>query len=148
MIEQRRHQANIVAYTVACISWKSGGRIDFERVWMAQSISGEMRKMIAKSVVDVDKQLRRTAGSRMVSEWAKKLECWETMRDAELKVPEPLPPEMQVQRSRSTVNGIKQPKPTPGDTRTIRVEQSYQALEQRQRDRGLDHAAKGSQLAP
>ncbi|MEA3070117.1 MAG: hypothetical protein QOD29_1563, partial [Alphaproteobacteria bacterium] len=50
----------------------------------------------------------------MVSEWAKKLECWETMRDAEIKVPEPLPPEMQLQRSRSTVNG-KPPKLTPGD---------------------------------
>jgi hypothetical protein len=110
------YQANIVAYTVAYISWKSGGRIDFERVWMAQSISAEMRKMIAKWVVEVDKQLRRTAGSRMVSEWAKKLECWETMRDAELKVPEPLAPEMQVQRPRSTVNGIKQPKLTRGDT--------------------------------
>jgi hypothetical protein len=28
------YQANIVAYTVAYISWKSGGRIDFERVWI------------------------------------------------------------------------------------------------------------------
>ena len=82
----------------------------------------------------------------MVSEWAKKLECWETMRDAEIKVPEPLPPEMQLQRSRSTVNG-KPPKLTPGDTRTTRVEQSYPALEHRQRERGLDHAAEGTQLA-
>jgi hypothetical protein len=98
------YQANIVAYTLACISWKSGGRIDFERVWMAQSISREMSNMITKWVFEVDKQLRRTAGSRMVSEWAKKLECWETIRDVELKVPGPLPPEMQVQRVRGSTN--------------------------------------------
>jgi hypothetical protein len=142
------YQANIVAYTVACISWKSGGRIDFERVWTAQSISVEMREMITKWAIEVDKHLRRTAGSRMVSEWAKKLECWEITREVELPLRQPLPPEMQVQRSRSTVNGIKQPKLTPGDMRTTRGEQSYQALEQRQRDRGLDHTAKGNELAP
>jgi hypothetical protein len=99
------YQANIAAYTVACISWKSGGRIDFERIWSQQSISEEMQEMIGSWVVEVDKQLRRTAGSRMVSEWAKKVECWETIRETELELPEPLPPEMQVQRAHSAING-------------------------------------------
>jgi hypothetical protein len=41
----------------------------------------------------------------MVSEWAKKVECWETIRETELELPEPLPPDMQVQRARSPING-------------------------------------------
>jgi hypothetical protein len=69
------YQANITAYTVALLSWKSGGRIDFDRVWSQQSVSKELRTMLEVWVVDVDKQLRRSAGSRTVSEWAKKAEC-------------------------------------------------------------------------
>src|SRR5262249_44848121 len=98
------YQANITAYTVACVSWKSGGRIDFERIWLQQSISEEMGEMIGSWVVEVDRQLRQTAGSRMVSEWAKKVECWETIRETKLELPKPLPPEMQVQRARSPIN--------------------------------------------
>ena len=108
------YQANIIAYTVSCISWKSGGRIDFERVWTAQSISVEMRKMITKWALEVDKQLRRTAGSRMVSEWAKKLECWETIRDVGLPVRELLPPEMQGQHVSSVVNNERPGRPGEG----------------------------------
>jgi hypothetical protein len=85
------YQANITAYTVACLSWKSGGRIDFERIWTEQSVSKELRTMLNALVVKVDKELRRTAGSRMVSEWAKKAECWEALREAPLELPEPLP---------------------------------------------------------
>ena len=89
------YQANIAAYTVACISWKSGGRIDFDRIWTHQEVSPEMRAMIGNWVVKIDQELRRTAGSRMPSEWAKKAECWEAVRDLALDLPEPLPPEMQ-----------------------------------------------------
>ena len=38
------YQANIAAYTVACISWKSGGRIDFERIGAHQALSPECRR--------------------------------------------------------------------------------------------------------
>jgi AIPR protein len=27
------YQANITAYTVGCLAWKSGGSVDFERIW-------------------------------------------------------------------------------------------------------------------
>jgi hypothetical protein len=91
------YQANIAAYTVACISWKSGGRIDFERIWSQQSVSKDMRAMIDKWAIEVDRQLRETAGSRMPSEWAKKADCWEAVRSARLELPEPLPMEMQAQ---------------------------------------------------
>ncbi len=85
------YQANISAYTVALLSWKSGGCIDFERIWSQQAISKELRAMLDAWVVNLDKQLRRTAGSRTVSEWAKKAECWEALRDVPLELPERFP---------------------------------------------------------
>jgi hypothetical protein len=90
------YQANITAYTVACISWKSGGEIDFDRIWSQQALSPEMQAMINDWVVNIDQQLRSTAGSRMPSEWAKKVQCWDAVRDVALDLPEPLPPELQL----------------------------------------------------
>ena len=81
------YQANITAYTVACLSWKCGGRIDFDRIWSEQSVSKQLRTMVESWVTRVDAHLRETAKSRMPSEWAKKAECWEAMRDLPLSCP-------------------------------------------------------------
>jgi hypothetical protein len=93
------YQANITAYTVAYISWKLGGDIDFDYIWSHQALSPEMQAMIADWVAPIDQELRSTAGSRMPSEWAKKVQCWEAVRNVVLDLPEALPPEMQVQFS-------------------------------------------------
>jgi hypothetical protein len=101
------YQANIAAYTVACISWKSGGRIDFERIWAYQALSPEMQALINEWVVKIDQKLRRSGGSRMPSEWAKKAECWEAICEIALDLPEPLPPEMQAQLAGGTARGTR-----------------------------------------
>jgi hypothetical protein len=97
--------------------WKSGGRIDFERIWSQQSISKELRTMIDTWVVNVDTELRQTAGSRMVSGWAKKAQCWEAVRDMSLELPDPLPTELQVQRTRSSSQGQRPAKAHDGLSR-------------------------------
>jgi len=79
---------------VACISWKSGGNIDFDLIWSHQAVSPQMRAMINDWVPKIDQKLRSSAGSRMTSEWAKKVQCWEAVRDVALDLPEPRPPEM------------------------------------------------------
>jgi hypothetical protein len=76
-----------------------------------------MRAMIDAWVVEIDKQLRDTAGSRMPSEWAKKAECWEAIRDVTLDLPDPLPVEMQVQTARSPGPGTRLPKRNEGLSR-------------------------------
>jgi len=96
------YQANVAAYTVACLSWKSAGQVDFERIWSHQSLSREMLSILQNWVVDIERYLRESAKSRMVSEWAKKLECCEAIREAPLKFPSPLPPELRVQGATSS----------------------------------------------
>jgi hypothetical protein len=88
------YQANITAYVVACLSFRFQDKIDFNTIWLRQAISPELESMIASWAVLIDKELRRTANSRMPSEWAKKIECWDLVRDAPLDVPNPLPPEL------------------------------------------------------
>ncbi|MGY3388773.1 hypothetical protein ACVWW6_001364 [Bradyrhizobium sp. USDA 3311] len=87
-------QANIVAYTIACLSWVTGGRIDFDMVWTRQAISPELHKLLESWVGKIDKALRRTAGNRMVSEWAKKEECRDALRELSFELPEKLPAEL------------------------------------------------------
>jgi hypothetical protein len=88
------YQANISAYTVACLSAKTGGLIDFEAIWARQAISPELGAMIEAWTGEIDKRLRSTAKTRMPSEWAKKGGCWEALRDAPLKLPRLLPLEL------------------------------------------------------
>jgi hypothetical protein len=88
------YQANITAYTVALISMKTQGVLDFHRIWTDQAISSEMRSMIQEWARVVDLELRRSAGARMLSEWAKKVDCWEAIQKITLKFPNPLPPEI------------------------------------------------------
>lgn len=100
------YQANIVAYTVAALSWRVGGRMDFERIWAQQGISSELRAILQAWLALIDKALRETAGNRMPSEWAKKIDCRDALREIELPLPEQLPSELVAHAvSRSTANG-------------------------------------------
>lgn len=88
-------QANIVAYTIACLSWAAGGRLDFELIWTRQAISPELHKLLENWVGKIDKALRKAAGDRMVSEWAKKIECRDILRELSAGLlPEMLPSEL------------------------------------------------------
>ena len=69
-------QANIVTYTVAVIACRLGTRLDLDRVWWQQELSPQLRSQITAWTDNVHAALHRTANGRMVSEWAKKADCW------------------------------------------------------------------------
>jgi hypothetical protein len=106
------YQANISAYTVALISSKSGGRFDFERIWTHQAVSKELRTMIEEWTVAIDRRLRETAKARMSTEWAKKADCWEALRDTPLKFSNPLPPELGGPSAKAALQATKIAKPS------------------------------------
>jgi hypothetical protein len=87
-------QANIIAYTISCLSWACGSRLDFDMIWTRQAISPELHKLLEGWVGKIDKALRKTAGNRMVSEWAKKVECRDALRGLIFDLPDKLPPEL------------------------------------------------------
>jgi uncharacterized protein Usg len=73
-------QANVAAYVVAVVANRLGERLDLDRVWQRQSLSPELVQQIQVWATEVNGVLHRTAQGRMVSEWAKKAECWESVR--------------------------------------------------------------------
>ncbi|MCF1504003.1 AIPR family protein [Afifella sp. H1R] len=87
------YQANIAAYLVALLAEHHGDQIDLSAIWNRQAISPELCEMIRDWAGEVDTALRRTAGSRMPSEWAKKEGCWTAIRQLEFRVSDPAPPE-------------------------------------------------------
>jgi hypothetical protein len=75
-------QANVAAYVVSLLSNRLGERIDLDKVWLRQDVSPELRTQIQTWAGEVNKVLHDSAGGKMISEWAKKLECWDAVRDA------------------------------------------------------------------
>lgn len=72
-------KANVTAYTVALVSHLLGDRISLEDIWQKQSISPQLGNQIAAWSDEVNALLHGSAKGRMISEWAKKRECWEGM---------------------------------------------------------------------
>lgn len=73
-------QANITAYTVSILAFRLGERFDFGRVWQEQAISPQLQKQIAAWAHEVNDALHLGADGRMISEWAKKPECWQKVK--------------------------------------------------------------------
>jgi hypothetical protein len=81
------YQANIVAYTAALLAHRCGSSLRYDEVWNRQSASPEFETMILGWAHGVDSAIRQSAGMKMPTEWAKRAECWEAVRDAAVKIP-------------------------------------------------------------
>jgi len=100
------YQAIISAYTVASLAHRFERSFDLECIWAQQDVSLELADLVRQWSVAIDKLLRRSAGSRMPSEWAKRVECWDAVREAKLELPARLPPELSGQMTHSDANGL------------------------------------------
>ncbi len=72
-------QANVTAYTVSVVSEWIGQRLDLDRIWQQQAISSRFQEQIQAWAREVNEALHASSGGRMISEWAKKPECWEAV---------------------------------------------------------------------
>jgi len=79
-------QANVTAYTVSLLSEKLGSRLDLDRIWTRQAISPELLSQISVWAKEVNDVLHKSAGGRMISEWAKRSECKEAVMTANYSV--------------------------------------------------------------
>lgn len=75
-------QANVTTYVFSLVANRLGERLDLEKVWIRQDISQQLKAQIKTWSVEVNKVLHDTAQGRMISEWAKKPECWDAVRTA------------------------------------------------------------------
>lgn len=70
-------QANITAYTVAITSKLLMHQLSLEKIWKNQAISSELHDQMYLWSQEVSHALHSSANGRMISEWAKKPECWQ-----------------------------------------------------------------------
>ncbi|MBF0416399.1 MAG: AIPR family protein [Magnetococcales bacterium] len=73
-------QANVTTYTIALLANRLGNQIDLEKIWFRQTLSPQLKEQIQIWALEVNKVLHETAEGRMISEWAKKPECWIAVR--------------------------------------------------------------------
>jgi hypothetical protein len=86
--------AQITAYVVSGLAQKTGGRVDFDRLWSRQSVSPELETLVEAWAPQIDSLLRQSAGQRNPSEWFKKEECWQDIVSRLPALSDPLPPEL------------------------------------------------------
>jgi hypothetical protein len=80
-------QANVASYLVSLVADRLGHRISLERIWASQDISPGLRQQLQTWAPEVNSVLHGSANGKMVSEWAKKPECWEAVRSASYSPP-------------------------------------------------------------
>lgn len=80
-------QANVTAYTVSLLANRLGEKIDLEKIWLKQEVSPQLKQQIQTWAIEVDRVLYQSAAGRMVSEWAKKSECWDAVRNEHYSKP-------------------------------------------------------------
>ncbi|MBF0426048.1 MAG: AIPR family protein [Magnetococcales bacterium] len=90
------YRANIVAYLVSALSFRSSGRFDLGAVWERQDISPELADLLRSWSHLISAEIISSAAGRNITEWCKKEVCWKAIRDmSELSLPDRLPPELQ-----------------------------------------------------
>lgn len=75
-------QGNVAAYLVSLLADRLGDRIDLDKIWARQDISQALRQQLQVWAVEVNEALHRSSGGKMISEWAKKPECWDAVRSS------------------------------------------------------------------
>jgi hypothetical protein len=74
--EYPSYQANITAYTVAITSKLLSERLSLDVIWTNQGISSELHDQMYLWSQEVSHGLHSSSRGKMISEWAKKQECW------------------------------------------------------------------------
>lgn len=73
-------QANIAAYTASLISLKFSVDFNLQDIWNKQGINNNCKSTIEELIYRVEKMLQESAKGKMISEWSKKVECWDALR--------------------------------------------------------------------
>ncbi len=87
-LELGGYRANVVTYALAWLSRETGGRLDLERIWKNQFLDDVLMVAISEIAKEAFDYLTETAGSRNVTEWAKKPECWDGFKSTVVNIPD------------------------------------------------------------
>jgi hypothetical protein len=141
------YKANIATYTFSRVAPLTPDAQLTAVVWNSQKISDQLNSVITRWTREIDEGLRRTAGGRMPSEWAKKPECWTALSELQLSEPEVMPPEWELPHSK-TRNGKERSADQVGPTTVdlndamIKIRQLFSGSEVRDPEELADDLAR------
>ncbi len=76
------YKANMVAYILAWLSYKSNKKLNLDQIWEDQGISEALNDFIGQMIDVVWKHINTPSKRGMnIGEWCKKTECWLTLKD-------------------------------------------------------------------
>lgn len=70
-----------VPYSIAWIGYKSNYKLDLYKIWKNQSLSEKLENFLYNLMVKIEKYIKDTATGSLYGEWAKKEECWLSIKD-------------------------------------------------------------------
>jgi hypothetical protein len=80
------YKANIVTYTLAWLSHYTRQCIDLDRIWREQNISDALEAAIKKVSHEVHTVITNPPNNRNVTEWCKRKECWDAVKNLEVNI--------------------------------------------------------------
>jgi hypothetical protein len=91
------YKANIVTYLIAYLAYRIGSNLGLRPIWDGQKISGALESLLRSWSHRISDAITTSAGSRNVTEWCKKEECWQAIANISAPLPDSLPPEWQTE---------------------------------------------------
>lgn len=76
----------VVPYTISFLRLITDNKINLYKIWKNQGLSPELESLISDLLFKIDKFMRDTAPGGLIGEWAKKEDCWKTLKDYDIYV--------------------------------------------------------------
>jgi hypothetical protein len=71
------YRAQVVTYTVALLAHITSHRLDLDLIWRTQGLTPAMTEAIKSLSLEVHSVITHPPGSRNITEWCKRKECWD-----------------------------------------------------------------------
>lgn len=75
-----------VPYAISWLALNSNYKIDLGKIWRNQSISEPMKKVLYEVMIKVESFIKSNAPGSLYGEWAKKEECWISLKEQNLDI--------------------------------------------------------------
>lgn len=84
------YKAQVVAYTLALLSFRTARRFDFDQVWNGQPVPSEWLAFFETLVDRVHPTVAPPAGGANVTSWYRSEDCWRAVQKLDFPLPEAL----------------------------------------------------------
>ncbi|MFB6320230.1 AIPR family protein [Saccharicrinis sp. FJH54] len=75
-----------VPYSLSLLSLKTDYKIDLYKIWKNQGLSEKMKSVLFNLMESVETFIKKNAPGALYGEWAKKEECWNTIKENEFGI--------------------------------------------------------------